>query len=90
MSDSMLGDAVAREERPGESVARRPAPEGLRWASGGGHPIGGCNGYHLATTVKGTLCGKFGPATPPDPRANYPICGRCAQIAKVPRVLDVA
>lgn len=65
------------------------APEGLRWATGGGSAIGGCNGGHLApdTGVAGTLCGRYGPYTPLNPRHGTRICGNCARIAKVSRVV---
>ena len=64
------------------------APDGLRWATGGGSAIGECNDGHLApdTGVAGTLCGRYGPATPPNPRPGSRICGNCARIAKVSRV----
>lgn len=65
---------------------RRSAPEGLRWATGGGDPIGECNGYHLAPLdTRGTICGRYGPHTPLDPPTDTKICGNCARIAKVPR-----
>lgn len=68
------------------SREKREAPAGLRWATGGGSSIGDCNGYHLAHEgPRGTLCGRYGPATPPDPPADYSICGSCARIAKVPK-----
>lgn len=64
------------------------APQGLRWASGGGHPLGGCNGYHLAKLGRsGTLCGRMGPHTCPDPLKGQRICGNCARIAKMAREL---
>lgn len=69
-----------------EEVVRRVAPEGLRWATGGGTVIGGCNGVHLAKAdISGTLCGLYGPATTIGPQPGYVICGNCARIAKVPR-----
>lgn len=67
------------------------APDGFRWANGGGSPIGGCNGYHLASEgVRGTLCGRFGPYTPPNPRIGAKICGSCARIAGIPAILGEA
>lgn len=66
---------------------RRAAPPDLRWATGGGSAIGDCNGYHLATTKqRGTLCGRYGPVTPPNPPSDFAICGTCARIAKVAKV----
>jgi hypothetical protein len=80
----------------GHSLVARPnlgrsdlvtAPVGYRWATGAGSPIGGCNGYHLARSdIRGTICGRYGPHTPPDLPHGTPICGNCARIAKVPRV----
>jgi hypothetical protein len=64
------------------------APEGMRWANGGGSLIGGCNGYHLATiTTRGTLCGRYAPATISDPPSGTRICGSCARIAHLPAVV---
>lgn len=63
----------------------RTAPTGMRWATGGGSQIGGCNGYHLARIgIMGTLCGRFGPHNAPDPSLGTRICGACARLAKVP------
>lgn len=50
-------------------------PEGYRWATGGGSPIGDCNGRHIAVDdgTPGTLCGRYGPATMRDPQPpRYP------------------
>lgn len=66
------------------SAATNPvaAPEGLRWATGGGSPIGGCNGIHLAPEdERGTLCGAYGPANVSTVVAGDRICGSCARVA---------
>ena len=44
-------------------------PPGYRWATGGGSPIGDCNGRHIAVDdgKRGTLCGRYGPASMSDP-----------------------
>jgi hypothetical protein len=77
-------------ERQASSAAYTSAPPGLRWANGGGSPIGECNGWHLARLdISGTLCGRFGPNTPKHgPEKGERICGSCARIAKVPRVAE--
>ncbi len=62
---------------------RRAAPGGLRWATGGGSPLGGCNCYHLARSeIRGTLCGRYGPHTPPDPEPNTRVCRSCERVYK--------
>lgn len=63
------------------------APDGMRWANGGGSLIGGCNGWHLAPLDQsGTICGLYGPATRGVlPQPGDRICGNCARIAKIPR-----
>ena len=72
---------------PRVSVA---APQGLRWATGGGSRIGDCNGFHLALPHKrGTICGRYGPETPPNPSRRVLICGSCARIAGVERDLNL-
>jgi hypothetical protein len=73
------------QEREALSVT---APQGLRWATGGGSSIGACNGYHLAQPdIRGTLCGRYGPHTPPDPQKGQRICGNCARSSGVAREL---
>lgn len=67
------------------------APTGMRWATGGGSQIGGCNCYHLARVpFTGTVCGRFGPYTPSDPPVGTRICGTCARLAKVPLLVPSA
>jgi hypothetical protein len=62
---------------------RRTAPEGLRWATGGGSPLGDCNIHHLAKAeIRGTLCGRYGPHTPPDPTTNTRVCRSCERVYK--------
>jgi hypothetical protein len=80
----VLGNLAQR--RDNRTNHRRSAPGGMRWATGDGSPIGDCNGYHLARGRKlGTLCGRYGPSTPPDPSWSQVICGSCARIANVAR-----
>lgn len=76
------------EHKP-QSVRRetRLAPFGMRWATGGGSSLGGCNGLHLARgDRRGTLCGLIGPHTP-KAYVGSTICGSCARIAKVEKVV---
>lgn len=65
------------------------APDGLRWANGGGSNVGECNGWHLAPVeTSGTICGRYGPHTIEVlPKRGTKICGNCARIARLPRVL---
>lgn len=79
--------AEARQRMADERRAVAGPPQGLRWATGGGSTIGGCNGLHLAKAdQRGTLCGRYGPATP-TARVGDTVCGSCASSAKVPRVV---
>lgn len=69
------------------ALTQRPAPDGLRWANGGGSPIGECNGLHLARKdVRGTQCGRYGPHDTTALVGNR-ICGNCARIAGIPRIV---
>ena len=65
-------------------------PDGLRWATGGGiGNIDGCNGRHIARgDIRGTLCGRYGPAIMREPKSGETICKTCAKIAGVPHVVS--